>query len=456
MKLKSRLNGKRRIALVGASLTLGALSLTAIALADNFQNDVTAGGNDTISAGGSTTINYNIAANNGDGQTGCNAADGSAAHVTINAPAGVTATPSSLTFSLCKSGAITNAQGVQFSSNVAGDYPISVSVSDSGTGSYNTAPAAFTLHVNAVNPPANQAPVVDTAAADADGTEGDTLSSSGKFTDPDADALTLSADNTEGTFTDNSDGTWSWSLPTTDDVAGGTITVTADDGNGGTVTDSFTYSAKNANPTIDNLGLTGTNCDPSVGFDVNDVGSADTESGSIDWGDASIADSFSGNAGDSFSQSHHYGSAGTYTVTVNAQDDDLGNATAATTSQTVNNIPSTILQPINYTGARSAFKLGSTIPVKITVADCNGNKVSSLTPTVKLQKVDVNNDPDGTDLEPVSTSSPTSGTTMRYDTTGQQYIYNLATKGLALANYMVFVSDPSFAAPVTAVITLKK
>ena len=31
-----------------------------------------------------------------------------------------------------------------------------------------------------------------------------------------------------------------------------------------------------------------------------------------------------------------------------------------------------ILQPINYTGPRSAFKIGSTIPVKIKITDCTG------------------------------------------------------------------------------------
>jgi hypothetical protein len=36
------------------------LAIPAIALADNVKNDVVAGGNDTIVAGGSTTINYEI------------------------------------------------------------------------------------------------------------------------------------------------------------------------------------------------------------------------------------------------------------------------------------------------------------------------------------------------------------------------------------------------------------
>jgi hypothetical protein len=131
------------------------LAIPAIAIADNVQNDVTAGGNDTITTATSTTINYRITANNGDGQTGCNAADSSAATLNINAPAGVTATPSSRTFTTCG----TN-QSVQFSSSTAGNYTITVSVTDSGTGTYNTNPATFTLHVTNPPPPPNTPPTL--------------------------------------------------------------------------------------------------------------------------------------------------------------------------------------------------------------------------------------------------------------------------------------------------------
>jgi hypothetical protein len=140
------------------------LALTSIALADNVQNDITAGGNDTFYVGGSTTVNYRITANSGDGQAGCNAADGSAATVTIMIPSGadVVATPSSLTFSSCG----TNKQTV-FTSNTAGDYDITVSVSDTGTGTYNTNPAKFTLHVLSgdTTPPTLTVPADITAEA---------------------------------------------------------------------------------------------------------------------------------------------------------------------------------------------------------------------------------------------------------------------------------------------------
>src|ERR671910_679662 len=114
------------------------LAIPAIALADNVVNDVTAGGSDTITTGGTTTINYKVNGTGGDGQSGCNASDGSSATVNLSVPTGVTAT-----------------QSVTFSSNAAGDYPIGVSsISDSGTGTYKNE-ADFTLHVNTPPPPPN-------------------------------------------------------------------------------------------------------------------------------------------------------------------------------------------------------------------------------------------------------------------------------------------------------------
>jgi hypothetical protein len=137
-----------------------AMLFTSVALADNVQNDVVVGGNDTFTAGGSTTVNYRITANSGDGETGCNADLASPATVTINTPVGVTVDTSgtpgnqvTLTFTGC--GAPLPAT---FSSGTPGNYAITVSVSDSGTGTYNTIPATFTLHVLA--PSDSTAPII--------------------------------------------------------------------------------------------------------------------------------------------------------------------------------------------------------------------------------------------------------------------------------------------------------
>jgi hypothetical protein len=134
---------------------LAALMVAAVAYADNVQNDVAANPDGdkivTVTAGGAgAEVTYSIASNNGDGQNGCNAADGTPATVTPNVPTGVTKSVSSVAFSDC-----TSSQGITFAAGAAvtpGDYEITASVSDGCTaacGSYNTNPAKFTLRVQA-------------------------------------------------------------------------------------------------------------------------------------------------------------------------------------------------------------------------------------------------------------------------------------------------------------------
>lgn len=101
-KLKNEKNMNNKY--INKIMTLGIILMLAFptALADNVVNDVAANpGSDTFTAGESTTVGYKIVGTGGDGQSGCNAADSSAATVTINTPAGVTATPGSLTFTTC-------------------------------------------------------------------------------------------------------------------------------------------------------------------------------------------------------------------------------------------------------------------------------------------------------------------------------------------------------------------
>jgi HYR domain len=122
------------------------LAIPAVAYADNVVDDVVVGGNDTIQAGGSTSINYKILnqnRNQGDTINQCNAADGTRAVVNLTVPAVVTASSTSLQFSGCDT-----PQAVQFSSSKVGNYNITASVTDPGGGVYNTSDANFTLVVN--------------------------------------------------------------------------------------------------------------------------------------------------------------------------------------------------------------------------------------------------------------------------------------------------------------------
>lgn len=465
-----------------AALTL---ALAAPGLADVVTNDVAntvaSGGKATVLEGATLSVGYWIKAVGGS----CDAADGSAATLSVNAPSGVSATPESLRFTACE---YESRQVVSFSA-APGSYDIpAVSVADS-QGQYNEAATAFRLIVLAdtdrdgiadgadncptvanpgqadtdgdgvgdkcdvSEPQPNRDPLVARSAQDSIGVEGDVLRTSGAFEDLDGDGLTLAPSSGRGTFVDHGDGTWNWSLPTDDDIARDSITVVARDGKGGHVSDTFEFAARNADPVVAaDVARDAEGCSPNVTASYADPGAADTHSGVIEWGDGS-SDGFD-RSGVQFTHAYH--AAGTYEAVVKVTDDDGGRGSAGLGEggYRVYDRPSGILQPVNGTGPRSLFKLGSTIPVKITVTDCDGHTVPGRAPQVSVVKID--GTPDGTIVETVSTATPTDGTTMRYDSVGAQYIYNLATKPLAIGDWMVKVSDPSFATVAKATFSLKK
>lgn len=138
------------------AMTAAALVLVTTAGADNVGHDASAV---TIAPGESATVTYSISANNGDGQDGCNAEDGTPAVVTISTAAPIVATPDTLTFEACGAG-----QSVTFSApsgTADGSYAVTVSVSDAGGGgSYNPSPGALTVNVQAPPPPDTTAPVM--------------------------------------------------------------------------------------------------------------------------------------------------------------------------------------------------------------------------------------------------------------------------------------------------------
>ena len=379
-----RTNGKRpaRSSALALALALCAAALAGGAAGDNLKNDVVAGGNDTIVAGGSTTIDYWIQATGGT----CDAANGSAAVVTINKPAAVTASPSSLTFTLCNTSneaSPNNTQSVAFSASTPGDYAISASVADT-SGSYNAVPANFTLHVTSApvtdtdgdgvadssdncptvsNPgqldtdgdglgdacDANAfAPVLATAAADANGDEGETLGTSGAFSDGDGNAtLTVTKLSGDGTVTDNGDGTWSWSLPTTDNGSG-TVVVQASDHEHATATDSFDWSAANVAPTatLGNDGPVDEGSPATVSFSGQfDPSSTDTSAGfhyafDCDNGDLSGA-TYASSGKDASTTCTFPDGPATKTVKARIIDKD-GGATESTTIVTVRNVKPTV------------------------------------------------------------------------------------------------------------------
>ncbi len=253
----------------------------------------------------------------------------------------------------------------------------------------------------------------------------------------------------EGAVVDNRNGTFSWSHSTPDD-ASGSVTVNASDGEHTDATQTFTWTAANVAPVITRVTETRVNnCAVTLGAIFTDAGSADTHETSVIWSDGST------------DLARTFPSAASYDAIVTVTDDDGGSNSQDVSGVRAYNTASAIMQPINSTGTRSGFKIGSSIPVKITVTGCDKAPVTTLTPQVNLVQGDTT--PDVAVNEESGTEVATNGKLMRWDATGQQYIYNLSTKlsqftgaELTQGTWTVSVSDPSFAAPVKAAFDLRK
>jgi thrombospondin type 3 repeat protein/Big-like domain-containing protein len=192
------------------------------------------------------------------------------------------------------------------------------------------------------------APAVGTAASDANGNEGDTLTTSGSFTDQDGNnTLTITKQSGDGTVTDNHDGTWSWSLPTTDNGSG-SVTVQASDGEHTNAIDTFSWSAANVAPTgtLGNNGPKDEGTAATISFSNQfDPSSDDTTAGfhyafDCSGGDLSST-TYAGATDTTGSTTCTFYDNGTYTVSGAIVDKDDG-VTPYQSDVTVDNVPSTI------------------------------------------------------------------------------------------------------------------
>jgi hypothetical protein len=167
------------------------LAITGASFADNFQSDgVVAGGPTSITSGGSATVTYKLIGNSGGGDPvpNCNVDATHAATVTVNAPAGVSASPSSFQFTDCGNA---GAKTVSFSSSTPDTYNIGHGISGGKSGALYTNQANFTLQVN---PPVQQntapglsvpAPIVAEAAGAGGATVNYSVSASDAEDNPD-------------------------------------------------------------------------------------------------------------------------------------------------------------------------------------------------------------------------------------------------------------------------------
>lgn len=387
------------------SLTLAlimAMLVTSLALADNVQNDVVVGGNDTFIVGGSTIISYRIAANSGDGQSGCNASDGSPAVVTINTPSGVTASPNPLSFSACSTFLPTT-----FTASAPGNYPITVSVSDPGTGTYNTSPATFTLKVLA---PSDTTPPVITQ--NVSGTLGD----NGWYVS-DVD-VSWTVTDAESTVTSTS----GCGLTTIDyDTAGVTLTCSATSA-GGTSSQSVTIKRDATNPNVSLVGGPANGGSYYFGF----VPAAPT---------CSASDATSGLDG-VCSVSGYETIVGNHTVTASASDFAGNMGFDSTSYEVLAWTLSGFYQPVDMgSGVWNTVKGGSTVPFKFEVFA--GSTEFTDTWVVKSFVAKPTICPSGAVTTDEIEFTTTGGTSLRYDFTAGQFINNWQTPKKPGACYIV-------------------
>ena len=385
---------------------IAAMLVTSLALADNVQNDVVAGGNDTITAGGSTTINYRIAANNGDGETGCNATAASPALVTINAPTDVTATPGSLSFTSCGT-----AQPVVFSSSAVGDHEITVSVSDGGTGTYNTNPAKFTLHVNAAPPPSDTTPP-----------------SISYVLNP------ASPDGANGWYVSDVTLTWTVSEP---ESPGSLVTTGCVDQNITSDQAATTYSCSatsnggSAGPVDVTIKRDATK--PSVALDGGPADGGSYYFGSVPAAPTcSASDATSGLDG-SCSVSGYSALVGSHTVTASATD-NAGNSASASASYSV--LAWTLkgfYQPVDMNNVFNTVKGGSTVPFKFEVFAGSTELTDASLVSFSANKVACASG----SVEDAIEVTATGGTSLRYDAVAGQFVYNWKTPTGANTCYKV-------------------
>lgn len=120
-----------------------------------------------------------------------------------------------------------------------------------------------------------------------------------------------------------------------------------------------------------------------------------------------------------------------YSITAS---DNAGNQVTQSVIYYVHYAYSGILQPINSDNS-SIFKLGSTVTVKFQLMDANSSYVTNSVAKIYVTKI--GDGIIGTEMEAKSTSNATTGNLFRYDSTSNQYIFNLGTKTLTTGTWQI-------------------
>lgn len=268
------------------------------------------------------------------------------------------------------------------------------------------------------------------------------------------------------TWSGGSQHTFNFQTTVASTVADGThvVTLRAENSAGQFLTGTFNVivecaaPAGNAAPVITAFTATATAaCTVSASVAWTDADAGDTHSVTFEWDDNS-ADTVVNPATSPTVESHIYGAAGTYEISVTVSD-GTDNDTD-TESFTTKNSASALMEPIKTDGL-SMFKINQSIPVKITVTDCGGDAVENLSPVVALKKIDSNPDA-GEPVDGGVNDAPTNGKLMAWN--GEHYHYVLSTKNsqfnnnkaLTAGTYEIKISHTSLFAATSEEFQLRK
>jgi hypothetical protein len=474
------------------------LAVPAIALADDISNNLDASVDAAaevmpLTTGGADgTTQLFVTPRNGDGKNGCNLTGGTSLGLSVSSsnPSVATVSPSSVTFTSCSDLKTLTVHPV-----AQGSTTISVSQTSNNTGAtFALAPATFTVNVT---PPPNTAPTIAVAGVTggANYNKGSVPNATCQVTDTEdgnsSFPATLSA--ITGTYASDGIGSQTASCDYTDggglqasasetynivDPSPPVITkvVTGTEGNNGWYTSNVSVDWTVNDPESPNsLQTTGCN-DQNITADQAEqtyscsATSAGGSSGpqsvtikrdatdpnvSLVGGPANGSEHYFGsvpdeptcNASDALSElagpcsvSGYGTTVGSHTVTATATDNAGNEATASSTYKVLAWDFRGFYQPVDMGGVHNTIKGGSTVPMKFELfaGSTELTDTANVVQPLKYQKISCTT---GVPTEDAIETVATGGTSLRYDTTGGQFIYNWKTPTGAGTCYNVTISS---------------